>query len=93
MIGIRRSNDQFMLIDIKHSLKMLSIVQKSTDWREKSTLFGKFWFGILSFSESVDAELDLWEIYWLKDTSCHPDKLKSIDFNNFMNVKIIKYRL
>ena len=91
MIGICRSIDQIMLIDIKHHLKMLSIVQKSIDWREKFTLFGKFWFEILSFSESVESELDLWEVYWLKDTSCHPDKLKSIDFNNFMNVKIIKY--
>lgn len=91
MIGTRRSNDQFMLIYIKHPLKLLSIVQKSIDWREKFTLFGKFWFGILSFSESAEAELDLWEICWLKDTSCHPDKLKNIDFNNFMNVKIMKY--
>ena len=42
--------------------------------------------------KALDAQLDLWEIYWLNNTNCHPDyissTLKSINFSTFNNIKI-----
>ena len=40
----------------------------------------------------MEVELDLWEAYWLIDTSYHPDNisstLKGIDLKSFSNIKV-----
>ena len=70
--------------------KMISILHKNVPWREKFRSFAKFHEQDLSCYKAVDAELDLWETYWLNNTSCHPDNisstLKSINFSNFLRI-------
>ena len=72
--------------------KMVSMVYKNIPWREKFRPFAKFHELDLPCYKALDAELDLWETYWLSNTSCHPDNisstLKSINFSSFSNIKI-----
>ena len=72
--------------------KMISMVHKNVPWREKFGPFAKFHGSDLPCYEALDAELDLWETYWLNNTSCHPGNisstLKSINFSSFINFKI-----
>ena len=72
--------------------KMISMVHKNVPWREKFRPFAKFHELDLPYYKALDAELDLWETYWLNNTSCHPDNisstLKSINFSSFSNIKI-----
>ena len=76
---------------ILHS-KIISMVHKDVPWREKFRTFPKLHESDLSFHKGLDDELDLWEIYWLNNTSYHPDNisstLKSINFSSFSNIKI-----
>ena len=72
--------------------KMISMVHKNVPWREKFRQFAKFHESDLPCYKALDAVLDLWETYWLSNTSCHPDNisstLKSINFSSFSNIKI-----
>ena len=71
---------------------MISMVHKNVPWREKFGSFAKCHESDLHFYKTLDAELDLWEIYWLNNTSCHldniPSTLKWINFSSFSNIKI-----
>ena len=73
-------------------IKMLSLYHKNIDWRQKFRPFAEFYKSDLPCYRALEAELDLWEAYWLKDTSCHPGNtsstLKSIDFRSFSNIKV-----
>ena len=75
-------------------VKMLSLYHKNIDWRLKLKFrpFAEFYKSDLPCYKALEAELDLWEAYWLNDTSCHPDNisstLKSIDFRSFSNIKV-----
>ena len=72
--------------------KMISMVHKNIPWREKFRPFARFGESDLPCYKALDAELDLWETYWLSNTSCHPNNisstLKSINFSSFSNIKI-----
>ena len=72
--------------------RMISMVHKNIPWREKFKPFAKFHESDHPCYKALDAELDLWETYWLSNTSCHPDNisstLKSINFSSFSNIKI-----
>ena len=76
---------------IIHS-KMISVVHKHIPWREKFRPFVKFHESDLPCYKALDAELDLWETYWLSNTRCNTDNisstLKSINFSSFSNIKI-----
>ena len=71
---------------------MLSFYTKNIDWRQQFGPFVGFCWGDLHCYKALEAEIDLWETYWLNDTSYHPDSisstLKSIDFNRFSNIKV-----
>ena len=71
---------------------MISMVRKNVPWSEKFRPFAKLYESDFPCYKALDAELDLWKTYWLKNTSCHPDnissRLKSIDFSSFSNIKI-----
>ena len=73
-------------------VKMLSLHHKNTDWRQKFRPFAEFYRCDLPCYKVLEAELDLWEAYWLNDTSYHPENilstLKSIDFKSFSNIKV-----
>ena len=73
-------------------VKMLSLYHKNNDWRQKFRPFAEFCKSDLPCYKVLEADLDLWEAYWLNDTSCHPDNisstLKSIDFRSFSNIKV-----
>ena len=71
---------------------MIIIVHKNIPWREKFRSFAKLQESDPSCYKALDAELDLWETYWVNNASCHPDNisstLKSINFSSFSNIKI-----
>ena len=70
---------------------MLSLYHKNIDWRQKCRPFAEFYRSHLPCYKTLEIELDLWEAYWLNDTSSHSDillTLKSIDFKSFSNIKV-----
>ena len=72
--------------------KIISMVHQNVPWREKFRPSAKFHESDLPCYKALDAELDLWETYWLNNTSFHPDnissRLKSINFSSFSNIKM-----
>ena len=71
---------------------MISMVHKNVPWRKRFRPFAKFYESDLPCYKALDAKPDLWETYWLNNTSCHPDynssTLKSINFGTVSNIKI-----
>ena len=60
-------------------------------------LFAEFYRRDLPCYKALEEELDLWEAYWLNDTSCHPHNIsstqKSIDFKSFSNINKVCLRI
>ena len=71
--------------------KMMSLVYKNVNWREKFSLFADFFKDDFPCPKALEAELDLWETYWLDSKDCLPENisstLKHILFNGFNNIK------
>ena len=67
---------------VKVLVKMLSLYHKNIDWRQKFRPLAEFYRSDLSCYKTLEAEFDLWEAYWLNDTSCHPN------IKNFSNIKV-----
>ena len=71
---------------------MVSLVYKNVNWREKFSLFACLSKDNFPCSRALEAELDLWETYWLESKDCLPDNisstLKRITFNGFNNIKV-----
>ena len=65
---------------------------KNVNWREKFSLFADLFKDDFPFSKALEAELDLWETYWLESKDCLTDNisstLKRIPFNGFNNIKV-----
>ena len=65
-------------------VKVLPLYHKKIDCRQKFRLFAEFYRSDLRCCKTLEAKLDLWEVYWLNDASCHPDNssstIKNIDF-------------
>ena len=72
--------------------KMVSLVYKNVNWREKFSLFADLFKDDFPCPKALEAELDLWETYWLESKDCLPDNisstLKRIPFNGFNNIKV-----
>ena len=72
--------------------KMVSLVYKNVNWREKFSLFADLFKDDFPCPKALEAELDLWETYWLESKDCLPDNvastLKRIPFNAFNNIKV-----
>ena len=72
--------------------KMMSLIYKNVNWREKFSLFADLFKDDFPCPKALQAELDLWEIYWLKSKDCLPDNisstLKRFPFNGFNNIKV-----
>ena len=72
--------------------KMVSLVYKNVNWREKFSLFADLFKDDFPCPRALEAELKLWETYWLEITNCLPDNisstLKRIRFNGFNNIKV-----
>ena len=73
-------------------IKMLSLYHKNIEWRQKFRPFADFYRSDLRCYKALEAYLNLWETYWLNDTSYYPDNisptLKSIDFKSSSNIKV-----
>ena len=71
---------------------MLSLNHENIDWRQTFRPFAEFYRSNLPWSKALEADIDLWEAYWLNDTSFHPvnisSTLKGIDFKSFSNIKV-----
>ena len=72
--------------------KMVSLVYKNVNWREKFSLFADLFEDDFPCPKALEADLDLWETYWLESKDCLPDNisspLKRIPFNGFNNIKV-----
>ena len=72
--------------------KMVSLVYKNVNWREKVSLFADLFIDDFPCPKALEAELDLWESYWLESKDCLADNisstLKRIPFNGFNNIKV-----
>ena len=72
--------------------KMLSLVYKNVIWIEKFSLFADLFKDDFPCPKALEAELDLWEIYWLESKDCLPDNvastLKCIQCNGFNKIKV-----
>ena len=72
--------------------KIASLVYKNVNWREKFSLFANLFEDDFPCPKALEAELDLWETYWLESKDCLPDNisstLKRIPFNGFNNIKV-----
>ena len=70
----------------------MSLVYKNVNWREKFNLFADLFKDDFPCPKAMEAELDLWETYWLESEDCLPDNisstLKCIPFNGFNNIKV-----
>ena len=72
--------------------KMVSLVYKNVNWREKFSLFADLCKDDFPCSKALEAELDLWETYWLESKDCLPDNISStsirIPFKAVNNIKV-----
>ena len=72
--------------------KMVSLVYKNVNWREKFSLFADLFNYDFPCPKALEVELDLRETYWLESKDCLPDNvsstLKRVPFNGFNNIKI-----
>ena len=71
---------------------MVLLVYKNVNWKEKYNLFADLVKDDFPCPKAVDAELNLWEAYWLESKDCLPydisSTLKQIPFDDFNNIKI-----
>ena len=72
--------------------KMVSLVYKNVNWKEKFSLFADLFKDDCPCPGASEAELHLWEAYWLESKDCLPDNisstLKCIPFNGCNNVQV-----
>ena len=72
--------------------KMVSLVNKNVNWRETFSSCADLFKDDFPFPKALEAEIDLWEPYWLESKDCLPDNipstLKRIPFNGFNNIKV-----
>ena len=59
-------------------LKMLSLVYKHVNWREKSSLFADLFKDDFPCLKVLQAELDLWKTYCLESKDCLPENISRI---------------
>ena len=80
---------QFIVV---FSSKMVPLVYKNVNWKENFSLFADLFKDDFPCPKALEAELDLWETYWLGSKDCLPDNisstLKRIPFNGFDNIKV-----
>ena len=71
---------------------MESLVYKNVNWKESFSLFADPFKDDFPCPKVLEAELDLWETYWLESKDCLPDNisstLKRIPVNGFNNIKV-----
>ena len=82
-----------LTVDIERRFDQASIsVYSDLNWREKFGLFVDLLKNGFPCRQALEAELNLWETYWLKSKDCLPDitssTLKCIIFNGFNNIKV-----
>ena len=68
--------------------KMVSLVYKNVNSREKFSLIASLVKDDFPCSKALEAELDLWETYWLESKDNISSTLKCIPFNGFNNIKV-----
>ena len=72
--------------------KMASLVHKNVNWKEKFNLSADLFKDDFPCLKALEAELDLWETYWLESEDCLPHNmsstLKQVPFNGFNNIKV-----
>ena len=78
--------------------KMIFCIQREQEgcaklpWRQQMQTFARFYEDDLPNPLSLDAELDLWETYWVTYTGCHPNSvgqtLKAMPHGVFPNIEV-----
>ena len=72
--------------------KMVSLAYNNVNWREKFSFFADLFKDDFPCPKALEAELDLWKLYWLESKDCLQDNisrtLKRILFHGFNNNKV-----
>ena len=72
--------------------KMVPLVYKNVNWKEKFNLFADLFKDDFPSHKALEAELDLWETYWLESKDCFlgniSSTLKRILFNSFNDINV-----
>ena len=72
--------------------KMVSLVNKNVNWKGSFSLFVDHFKNDFPCPKALEAELNLWETYWLESKDGLPDNisstLKCIPLNDFNNIKV-----
>ena len=75
--------------------QMVGMLSKNSplyDWKEHFKIFAKFYEDDLPNPLALEAEMQLWEKYWLNYKGCRPDSiaptLKAVNFKAFENIKV-----
>ena len=71
---------------------MVPLVYKNVNWNKKINLFADLFKDGFPCAKVLEAELDLWDTYWLESKDCLPENisstLKRIPFNGSNNIKV-----
>ena len=72
--------------------RMVSLAYKNENWKEKFSLFVNLFKENFPYTKALEAQLDLWETYWLQSKNFLLDNISStskrILFNDFNNMKV-----
>ena len=70
--------------------KTVSLVYKNVNWKEIFNLFADLFKDDFPCPKALEAELDLWETYWLERLFSRQyfKHIKRIPFNGFNNIKV-----
>ena len=73
--------------------KMISLISKEVDWKDEFKTASIFYYDDLSNPLALDAELSLWERYWMTFEGLRPSNiastLKAACFDGFENIKVL----
>ena len=72
--------------------RMVSLAYKNENWKEKFSLFANLFKENFPYTKALEAQLDLWETYWVESKNFLLDNISStskrILFNDFNNMKV-----
>ena len=75
--------------------KMISLISKEVDWKKEFKTVSVFYYDDLPNPLALDAELSLWETYWMTFEGLRPSNvastLKAVSFDGFENINLKFY--
>ena len=76
--------------------KMISLISKEVDWKKELKTVSIFYYDDLPNPLALDAELLLWEMYWMTFEGLRPSNiastLKAVSLDGFENIKELYFK-